>query len=68
MKRFDREHRVLRVGDGLPLGYLPHQPFATLREGDDRRSGARPSWLAITVGWPASMTPRMSWSYPGRFQ
>ena len=33
----DREDRVLRVGDGLPLGDLPDQPLAGLGERDDRR-------------------------------
>ena len=33
----DRVNRVLGIGDGLPLGDLPHQPFAGLGESDDRR-------------------------------
>ncbi len=36
----DREHRLLRVGDRLALGDLPHEPVAVRREGDDRRRRA----------------------------
>jgi hypothetical protein len=36
----DRVNRVLRIGDGLPLGDLPHQPFAGLGESDYRRRSA----------------------------
>ena len=35
----DRINRVLRIGNGLPLGDLPHQPFAGLGEPNDRRGG-----------------------------
>ncbi len=41
----DRGHRVGGVGDGLTLGGLPHQHFAVLGEGNDRRR--RP--IALTV-------------------
>src|SRR5208282_2256515 len=34
----DRVNRVLRIGYGLPLSDLPHQPFASLRKSNDRRS------------------------------
>ena len=27
-----------------------------------------PSWLAMTVGWPPSMTATTNSSYPGRFR
>src|SRR5688572_24147437 len=37
----DREHRVLRVGDRLPLGDLADEPLAFLGERDDRRGEAR---------------------------
>src|SRR2546425_3333198 len=33
----DREHRVLGVGDGLPLGDLTDEPLAILRERDHGR-------------------------------
>ena len=33
----DRVDCVLRIGDGLPLGDLPYQPFPGFRESDDRR-------------------------------
>ncbi len=33
----DRVHGILRIGDRLPLGHLPHQPFAGFGESDDRR-------------------------------
>jgi hypothetical protein len=41
----DRGHGVLRVGDGLALGGLPHQHLAVLGEGNDRRRG--PITLAV---------------------
>ncbi len=34
----DRINRVLRIGDGLALRHLPHQPLAALGEADYRRS------------------------------
>ena len=36
----DRINRVLRIGDGLPLGHLPDQPFAGLGKSDHRRRSA----------------------------
>ena len=33
----DRENRVLRIGNSLPLSDLPHQPFAGFGESDNRR-------------------------------
>ncbi len=36
----DREDGALGIGDGLALGRLADEPFAVLREGDDRRRGA----------------------------
>ena len=38
-KPLDRENRVLRIGNRLPLSHLPHQPFASLGESNHRRSG-----------------------------
>ena len=37
-----RADRAIRVGDGLTLGDLADEHLAGLREGDDRRGGARP--------------------------
>ncbi len=37
---FDRKNRVLRVGDGLPLGDLSHQPLAAFGDGHHGRGGA----------------------------
>jgi hypothetical protein len=64
----DRENRVLRIGDGLPLGDLPDQPFSALGEGHDGRSGAI-AFLIRNDGRLArlpSRRPRSSWC-PGRF-
>ena len=36
-KPLDRENRVLRIGNGLPLGDLPHQPFPGLGKSHARR-------------------------------
>ena len=41
----DREDRVLRVRHALPLGHLPDEPLARLRDGDDGRR--RPPALRV---------------------
>src|SRR5512133_2391991 len=41
----DGEDGLPRVGDGLPLGHLTHQPLAVLGEGHDRRG--RPAALRV---------------------
>ena len=41
----DREDRVERIGDRLPLGHLAYQPLAVLGEGDDR--GRRATALGV---------------------
>jgi hypothetical protein len=41
----DREDRVFRIGHGLALGDLSHQPFAALRERHDRWRQPAAFWI-----------------------
>ena len=45
MNRLIEKIVLLRVGDGLALGHLAHQPLAVFGEGDDR--GRRPAAFGV---------------------
>ena len=49
----DGVNGVFRVGNGLPLGHLTHQPLAALGEGDHGRSGARAFLVGDDFGFAA---------------
>ena len=49
----DGEDGVLRVGDGLALGHLAHQPLAALGEADNGRRSARTLFIGNDLGLAA---------------
>src|SRR5207302_7169853 len=49
----DREDRVLRIGNGLPLRHLPNQPLPSLRKADDRRSSPPTFFIRNHLGFAA---------------
>ena len=52
----DRVDRAPRVGHGLPLGRVADEGLALAIERDDRGVSRLPSWLAMTVTSPPSIT------------
>ena len=49
-KALDRIHRVLRIGNGLPLGDLPHQPFPGLGKSHHRRRSPTTFFIRDNLG------------------
>jgi hypothetical protein len=60
----DREHGVLRIRHGLPLGDLADEDLAVLGEGDHRGVMRLPSWLGTTRGSPPSITATTEFVVP----
>ena len=49
-KSLDRENRVLRIGNSLPLSDLPHKPFPSLGKSNHRRRSPPSFFIRYNLG------------------